>query len=625
MTMNPQFGKFQKVSDEPPIRDNLGDNKLDLGDQKQNQGAVEMMNMNPDLESKGNDDKTDDLPSLQQYQSPAHIFEYRPEIDGIRAIAISLVVIYHAWPNAIPGGFIGVDVFFVISGYLISSIIYREIEKESFSFIKFYFRRIRRLFPALLIVLGTVLFFGMKNYTPEILGSLLKTLIASSLFGVNIYFYVTGSDYFGDGASLNPLRHFWSLGVGEQFYIFWPCVAIILIKMTVKKSTILLFLLISGSFIVSAVTTCEVSTFAFYFPLSRFWQFLIGCYLAYYNFIHSTKIKEVNITETSKTIKVFKALAFNMLSLLGLTLIISSALLIDSRSAFPGFWALMPSFGSALIIFCKDKSIFNRYVLSNRILGFIGKISYPLYLWHWPLLLFAKTVFLRFAEEWATAENMIILAVILSVATYLLVENNVRKLKGSRIVFILVSLMGLLLLVSVVALINVDRFSFLKDLQKKGFDNEGGSDQNKTKGIDNNNGTFEIQTQGFDQNVSTENQTKGFDNNNESNENQTKGLDNNNNNNGSNENQTKGSDNNNNNNNNNGSSNENQTKGSDVDNNNNGTENQTQGSDNNNGTSENQTNNNGNGTSENQTNNNGNGTSENQTNNNGSDENPPIP
>lgn len=160
-------------------------------------------------------------------ETPSHSIGYRPEIDGIRAIAISLVVIFHAWPQIISGGFIGVDVFFVISGYLISSIIFKEISKNRFSFITFYFRRIRRLFPALIIVMLSVLGLGMRNYLPEMLSYLFKTSIASALFGANIHFYTLGNDYFRDDATINPLLHFWSLGVEEQFYIIWPCIALL--------------------------------------------------------------------------------------------------------------------------------------------------------------------------------------------------------------------------------------------------------------------------------------------------------------------------------------------------------------------------------------------------------------
>ena len=471
--MNPQNVKFQKVNDDLTNRDNSIDSKQYLGDSKQYQ-AVEMINMDPAIETTHNEVKIDDQHFLQK-KAPIHALDYRPEIDGIRAIAISLVLIYHAWPHVIPGGFIGVDVFFVISGYLISSIIYKEIAKGSFSFVKFYYRRIRRLFPALLIVMTTVLLLGMKNYLPEMLGYLLKTLIASALFGANIHFYTLGNDYFRDDTSLNSLLHFWSLGVEEQFYIFWPCIAMIVVKMSVKKSTIFILLAFLGSFILSVVTTYKASKFAFYFPLSRFWQLLIGCSLAYYNFIQTTKIKQVNNTHPTKIMKVLKALAVNTLSLLGITLIILCAFLIDSKSAFPGFWAIMPSMGSALIIFCEDKAYFNKYVMSNRILVFIGKISYPLYLWHWPLLVFAKTIFMRCSQTniWASPGAMIMLSVILSVLTYLFVENNVRKSKGNRIVYILGSLMVLLLVVCTIALHNIDSFSFLKYLQKKGFNYDG--------------------------------------------------------------------------------------------------------------------------------------------------------
>lgn len=229
------------------------------------------------------------------------------------------------------------------------------------------------------------------------------------------------------------------------------------------------------SFVSNVVATYNSKKFAFYFPLSRFWQLLIGCSLAYYDFIRCEIVEQVSSTKCKKIIKI---IGFNLLSLLGFGLILSCALIINESSAIPGFWAIMPTFGSALLIFCQDKSIFNKYILSNRILVFIGKISYPLYLWHWPLLVFTKTVITRCGNKHiiASVETMVLVAVILSVLTYLLIEKNVRKLKGNKIVFVLSILMVSILTLSIVGYYNVERFSLVED-QFKSFEYSGHYDK----------------------------------------------------------------------------------------------------------------------------------------------------
>lgn len=458
-------GKFDKLPNE-----NIVPNPEDENVNKKQTFEAEMIEMSS---PKPTDDLKTHQKILEEKKPPSHSIEYRPEIDGIRSIAISLVLIFHAWPNFISGGFIGVDVFFVISGYLISSIIFKEISKGQFSFVKFYFRRIRRLFPALIIVMLTVLALGMRNYLPEMLGYLFKTLIASTLFGANIHFYTLGNDYFKDDTTLNPLLHFWSLGVEEQFYIVWPCIAIIVIKNSIRKSTIFIILIFIASFVSSAVTTYTSRKFAFYFPVSRFWQLLLGCSLAYYNFIRA----EANIQEniTTKCRKITKKIAFNLISLLGFGMILSCALIINETNAFPGFWAIMPSVGSALLIFCEDHALFNKYILSNKILVFIGKISYPLYLWHWPLLVFTRTVISRCGNEHiiASVGTMVLVAVCLSILTYLFVEKNVRKMKGNKIVFVLSLFMILILVFSIVGFYNTDKFSLVNYFSSNNFEYQG--------------------------------------------------------------------------------------------------------------------------------------------------------
>ncbi len=227
-----------------------------------------------------------------QNESSYHVkLQYRPDIDGLRAFAIILVVIFHAWPKYLKGGFIGVDVFFVISGYLISSIILREIQNKKFSFITFYQRRVRRLFPALIVMLIATLIIGNAKLSYIHYKSLLETLIASCLFSANLYFLLLNDgDYFNNDTKRNPLLHLWSLGIEEQFYILWPVLAMILMKIKNTNTKIFfLFCLIVMSFGINIFGVYTEIKYSFYFPFSRFWQLIVGCVLAFYE-LNSTEV-----------------------------------------------------------------------------------------------------------------------------------------------------------------------------------------------------------------------------------------------------------------------------------------------------------------------------------------------
>lgn len=357
--------------------------------------------------------------------------KYRADIDGLRAIAVLSVVTFHAFPKFIKGGFIGVDIFFVISGYLISSIIFENIARDSFSFFEFYSRRIKRIFPALLLVLIACYAVGWFVLLADEYKQLGKHIAGGAGFISNFLFW-RESGYFDNAAETKPLLHLWSLGIEEQFYIVWPLLLWLAWQKRFNLFTITLGILgISLVLNISKVHNDAVADF--YSPQTRFWELLIGSVLAYITLYKQTlfctfkqrldaylgAIIYAQAPETNgNTLR-------NLQSLLGLTLIIIAALVITKQKHFPGWWALLPTVGAALIISAGAAAWLNRMILSNRILVWFGLISFPLYLWHWPLLSFA-----RIMAGGTPTENIRIAAVIISIAlawlTYQFIEKPVR-------------------------------------------------------------------------------------------------------------------------------------------------------------------------------------------------------
>ena len=274
-----------------------------------------------------------------------------------------------------PGGFIGVDVFFVISGYLISNIIIKQALKNKFSYRDFYSRRIKRIFPALITVLIFVLFVGVKKLFTRSLEIMSKTMVASTLFAANIQIFTADNDYFDPETQSNPLLHLWSLGVEEQFYIFWPLLLTLIFSKFQNKAFHILSVYTILSFVLSIFCVFKDTQFAFYFPFCRFWQMSVGGLIAYLN------------------IKIQNKIIINIMSLVSIIAIMTVVWILDEDSLFPGFWALIPTLGAACIIQAGKESFFNKYILSSKPFVFIGKISYPLYLWHWPLLVFSRILY----------------------------------------------------------------------------------------------------------------------------------------------------------------------------------------------------------------------------------------
>ncbi len=335
--------------------------------------------------------------------------QYKPEIDGLRAIAVLSVILFHVFPKVLHGGFVGVDIFFVISGYLISGIIFKELEQNSFSYLKFYARRVRRIFPALIIILCVSMIYAWFMQFPVPFKLLGKHVAGGTVFISNILFWQE-SGYFDANAIDKPLLHLWSLGVEEQFYIIWPICVVLFIRH--KRSLLALILsIIAVSFVANIYCAKTDPSADFYLPMSRFWELLLGAFLAYSQAFQSFKLRHSNSASWS-----------------GIALILVSVFALNDKLIYPGFWAILPVLGAVLLIMAGSASWFNTHILAHPILVKIGIISYPLYLWHWPLISFAHQFKQdRLSTFWRIV--IIVLSFILAWLTYYCVERPIRQLK----------------------------------------------------------------------------------------------------------------------------------------------------------------------------------------------------
>ena len=371
------------------------------------------------------------MTSSQSPRDSAAHTEYRPDIDGLRALAIIFVVIYHAFPAVITGGFVGVDIFFVISGYLISKIIYTQLDLNSFSFMQFYIRRIKRIFPALFLVLTFCFVFGWFNLLADEFAQLGLHIAGGASFIANLVLW-NESGYFDNISEVKPLLHLWSLGIEEQFYFFWPILLFFSYK---KKINFLLLGLMVGviSFCANLYEIYHAFNFtaAFYSPITRFWELMVGSVLAYAALNRSTTHELLQsyfgvINQHLKLGPSFNEVCIRSgVSVLGFVFLLAGITLITKETAFPGYWALLPVFGAALLIAAGENALINRIVLANRLLVWIGLISFPLYLWHWPLLSFAHLL----QGKIPSAEirfGMIAASLLLAAATYYLIEKPIR-------------------------------------------------------------------------------------------------------------------------------------------------------------------------------------------------------
>lgn len=359
--------------------------------------------------------------------------KYRPDIDGLRAIAVLSVICFHAFPKYIQGGFAGVDIFFVISGFLISGIIFDNFEKNSFSYIEFYSRRIRRIFPALIVVLSTTLLFGWYILFPDELKQLGKHVAGAMGFVSNFVLYHEAG-YFDTVSETKPLLHLWSLGVEEQFYIFWP----LLLGLAWKyQSNLLVFVLFVAaiSFGANLYTTYAISSeAAFYWPTNRFWELMIGGVLAY-----AVRHKQHGLSRWLPQ----STSSSNVRAALGVGLIVIAIGFLDRDKVLIGGWALLPTAGAFLLISTPESRL-NQRLLSHRAMVYIGRISFPLYLWHWSVLSMSRI--LQYTS-YLEAVLAIIISFGLAALTYEFIEKNIRKRSNQTTTCLLIALSIALLIV----------------------------------------------------------------------------------------------------------------------------------------------------------------------------------
>ena len=347
---------------------------------------------------------------------------YRPDIDGLRGVAVLAVVGFHAFPGIVPGGFVGVDVFFVISGFLISSIIFSGIEAGRFSFRAFYARRIRRIFPALAIVLGACLAAGWFLLLAEPFAQLGKHAAGGAGF-ISNYLLWEEAGYFDEAAETKPLLHLWSLGIEEQFYLLWPLLVFLAHRPGAN-------LLLVTSIVLAASIAANLEGIrrdlvgTFYSPVTRFWELSAGSVLAYAS-VATAASPIAGAARLLRARAIERTAIRDGLAAIGLALIVVAVFGLDRTRHYPGLWALLPVAGSFLLILAGPSALPNRWLLARRSIVWLGLISYPFYLWHWPLLTFARLI-AGGTPPAALRLALLAVALLLSWATYALLERPIR-------------------------------------------------------------------------------------------------------------------------------------------------------------------------------------------------------
>jgi peptidoglycan/LPS O-acetylase OafA/YrhL len=345
------------------------------------------------------------------------LLKYRSDIDGLRAVAVLGVVIYHAFPQALTGGFSGVDIFFVISGYLISGILYKGHREGGFSFGEFYGRRVRRLFPALITMLALVMGYGWVVLLPDEFLQLGKHVAAGGVFIQNVVYWKE-SGYFDVAANLKPLLHMWSLAVEEQFYIFFPPLLMVLWKKPRMLVPVMVLLLVV-SFVVNVVMSVQDGARDFFLTPYRAWEFLGGSLLAWWHYERGHEEEVPAYREA--------------MSWAGMGLLVGGMALLGKDQAYPGWRALMPVAGTLLVMEAGRGAWVNRRVLSHPAVVWVGLISYPLYLFHWPALSFVHIVKGEIPKP-GYVFAALAAAMLLTLITYYLVERPLRHNRSRWVV-----------------------------------------------------------------------------------------------------------------------------------------------------------------------------------------------
>lgn len=356
--------------------------------------------------------------------------QYRPDIDGLRAIAILAVVFFHAFPERVRGGYIGVDIFFVISGYLITGIILRGLQQGDFSLRSFYGHRVKRIFPALITMMLMVCGFSWFFLLPEEFSQLGWHMLSSVGFVQNIALWKE-SGYFDTSSDLKPLMHLWSLAVEEQFYLFFPLACMTAWRHDIGLWKVLLMTLLA-SFSLNVVFVQSHPEATFFLPHSRVWELLAGSILTYGQMACRG---ELNTLPSSQSIAhqvlskignfCDKPAIRNLLATSGLLLLLTGIFALNKNKAFPGWWAIAPVAGAVMLIAAGPAAWINRNLLASRLMVFIGLISYPLYLWHWPLLSLAHIVGTS-APTTSMSVTLVCAGFLLAWVTYRVVERPIR-------------------------------------------------------------------------------------------------------------------------------------------------------------------------------------------------------
>lgn len=354
---------------------------------------------------------------------------HRADIDALRGLSVAAVVLFHAWPGLLPGGFAGVDVFFVISGFLITALLLRDADAGGVSLRGFYVRRIRRLFPALVTVLAACIAIGWVVLTPDAYASLGRHVLAGAAFGANLLLWHE-SGYFAPGAEQLPLLHLWSLGIEEQFYLLWP--PLLLLARRAGMDTLRLTWIAALLSLAGCIALTQWSpTAAFYLPLTRFWELLAGGVLAHAvqqprgvpaGSMQSIDARAIRACLPRAQVAALLAIAA------GLALIATACIAFDDQSAWPGWRALLPVCGALLVIAGGAATGLSPAL---RPWAWLGLVSYPLYLWHWPLLVIAGFAAGGVLAPWMTAA-VVAASLLLAIATFLWIERPLRTRMAPR-------------------------------------------------------------------------------------------------------------------------------------------------------------------------------------------------